>query len=86
MVAWLAEICQRFFKEKSLKRSTSHLRGLKIDKCPACIFFIPIPKGGERKNLPPGFNHTCTNKESIYYDSPKTIKDKCNKLKKKEGK
>ena len=67
-------------------RSTSHLRGLKIDKCPACIFFIPIPKGGERKNLPPGFNHTCTNKESIYYDSPKTIKDKCNKLKKKEGK
>ena len=31
-------------------RSTSHLRGLKIDKCPACIFFIPIPKGGERKN------------------------------------
>ena len=66
-------------------RSTSHLRGLKIDRCPNCIFFTPIPKG-ERKNLPPEFSHICKNEKSIYFDSAKTIKDKCNKLAKRKEK
>lgn len=68
-----------------MKRTTTHLRGLKIDRCPSCIYFTPIQKG-DRKNLPAEFSHTCKNENSMYFDSSKTIKDKCNKLTKKEGK
>lgn len=67
-----------------MKRSTSHLRGQKIDKCPACIYLVFVPKE-ERKNVPPEFSHMCKNEKSIYYNTAKTVKDKCNKLTRKEG-